>query len=548
MNFIYSISLAFGVFAQTTAIVAAPDQRVALVIGNASYAYAGDLVNPKNDADDVARAFEKVGFRVIKGTDLDKRSMDLIIRRFARVLRRAKVGAFFYAGHGIQVDGKNYLVPVDAKLEDATGIDFELLRVDVIQRTMERVATSNLIFLDACRNNPLARNLARAMGTRAASIGQGLASVESGVGTLISFSTQPGNLASDGTGRNSPYAAALAKFIDRPGDNISDILINVRRDVMRATNNRQIPWEHTALTDKIVFVPKAPGPASSQHTKLQRDSIGDRYYRQTLKEMQHLRKELQKLKRKRSGQDKTVTKLRPAAPPPETSAATAQDDKRNRIKNESLTNLQHPFDGIWQVAVKSIRDCPNSRWRFSIIIAASQVSGGRRMRGGTVGPDGTVTFEHAGKRNPSTILRYVGKITHDSGKASVQAVGKDCYGVAAMEKLAANYARSGTGKLANLRHAFDGIWEVTVTSAKACRRKSWKFNITIAKSRVSGGRRMRGGKVDRAGKLKFEFTGRRNPSAIIRYTGEITPAAGKARFRNLGRKCRGAAAMRKIAG
>jgi hypothetical protein len=236
----------------------AASKRVALVIGNSAYQYVPHLANPKNDATDIAATLERLGFLVILGIDLDKAAMDQTVRRFAQVAAGAEVGVLFYAGHGIQVSGQNYLVPVDAKLEDGSGIDFELVRVDLVQRTMEREAGTNLLFLDACRANPLARNLARNMGTRTVVIGQGLAPIESGVGTLISFSTQPGNVAVDGTGRNSPYSEALIKQLSGPGEDISDLLITVRREVMAATNNLQVPWEHSALTERFSFTP-APG-------------------------------------------------------------------------------------------------------------------------------------------------------------------------------------------------------------------------------------------------------------------------------------------------
>lgn len=386
-------------------------KRVALVIGNSDYVHAGSLANPRNDADDIGAAFERIGFKVIKGVNLDKAGMDRLIRRFARSLRRAQVGAFFYAGHGIQVDGRNYLVPVDAQLEDATGIDFELVRVDVIQRAMERGSSSNLIFLDACRNNPLARNLARALGTRGASIGRGLATAESGVGTLISFSTQPGNVALDGEGRNSPYAAALAKFIDRPGDNISDVLINVRKDVMRATNGRQVPWEHTALTDRIVFVPKAAGtatqarrpPGPPRATRPEGD-----LYRRTLEEMRRMREELQKLTRERDRISAGLAPGRASTVP----AGTAQS-----------------HDGRWQVAVAKLnRYCPGGDFTFRIRIDNGQVFGGRRMRGGNVDRNGKVTFEHTGRRNPNAVLRYEGRLSAESGEATMRVVGKRCRG------------------------------------------------------------------------------------------------------------------------
>jgi uncharacterized caspase-like protein len=178
-------------------------KRVALVIGNSAYAHAGTLANPKNDATDVAAALKKSDFEVIAAFDLDKASFDRKIRDFASALSGAEAGVFFYAGHGMQVGGRNYLVPIDAQLTTAEAVDFEMVQLDVIHRTMERQVATNIIFLDACRNNPLVRNLARAMVTRSMEIGRGLAPVESGVGTLISFSTQPGNVALDGSGRGA---------------------------------------------------------------------------------------------------------------------------------------------------------------------------------------------------------------------------------------------------------------------------------------------------------------------------------------------------------
>jgi uncharacterized caspase-like protein len=118
---------------------------------------------------------------------------------------------------------------------------------------MEREARTNILFVDACRDNPLARNLARGMGTRTIKIARGLAAVESGIGTLISFSTQPGNVALDGTGRNSPFTEALVKHMATPGEDLSATLIRVRLDVMRVTDRKQVPWEHSALTGKFYF-------------------------------------------------------------------------------------------------------------------------------------------------------------------------------------------------------------------------------------------------------------------------------------------------------
>lgn len=233
-------------------------KRVALVIGNSEYKHTPRLANPKNDAADMTAVLKKLQFSVIEGRDLDKAAMDRTIRDFAEALTGTQVGLFFYAGHGLQVGGQNYLVPIDAKLTMASAIDFEMVRLDLVHRTMEREATTNILIMDACRDNPLARNLARALGTRSTQIGRGLALVESGEGTLISFSTQPGNVALDGTGRNSPFAAAFLKHIETPGDDLPTILINVRNDVMQATGRRQVPWEHSAMTAKFYFIPPRP--------------------------------------------------------------------------------------------------------------------------------------------------------------------------------------------------------------------------------------------------------------------------------------------------
>lgn len=238
------------------------ETKVALVIGNSAYQNAGPLSNPANDAEGMSEVLSGLGFKVTKGIDLDKAGFDRAVGEFAASLPGAKLAVFFYAGHGLQVGGQNYLLPVDTKLASASSLDFEAVRLDLIQRTMERETDTNILFIDACRDNPLSRNLARSLGTRSADIGRGLAAQESGSGTLISFSTQPGNVALDGSGANSPFAAALLKHLPEPGGDLSEILISVRNDVMKATENRQVPWEHSALRSRVFF--SQPGEAASK--------------------------------------------------------------------------------------------------------------------------------------------------------------------------------------------------------------------------------------------------------------------------------------------
>jgi uncharacterized caspase-like protein len=235
------------------ALSAVEHRRVALVIGNSAYRHTPRLENPKNDAADMGLALRKLGFRVIEGFDLDKAAFDAKIGEFAAALEGAEVGVLFYAGHGMQVSGQNYLVPVDARRSAIADLGAEMVRLDLVHQTMERAAKTNLLFFDACRDNPLARNLTRTASRQTREIGRGLAPVESGAGTLISFSTQPGNVALDGAGRNSPYSGALIRHLATSREDINAMLIAVRNDVMRQTDSRQVPWEHSALTRRYYF-------------------------------------------------------------------------------------------------------------------------------------------------------------------------------------------------------------------------------------------------------------------------------------------------------
>jgi hypothetical protein len=237
--------------------VSARESGVALVVGNSAYRHAPELRNPRNDAFDIAVVLRQLGFRVLEGLDLDKAAMDNAVRTFSEALVGVDNAVFFYAGHGLQVSEQNYLVPVDARLATPADLDSEVVRLDVVQRAMERSAKANVLFIDACRDNPLAGTLASAMGARSGDVGRGLAVSTSSLGTLISFSTQPGNVALDGDGRNSPFAAALKRHIATPGDDLSTILINVRNDVVRATAAQQVPWEHSSLWARFYFSPTA---------------------------------------------------------------------------------------------------------------------------------------------------------------------------------------------------------------------------------------------------------------------------------------------------
>ena len=249
--------LMLGLMVQALAIPpAAAAKRAALVVGNATYSQAPALTNPVNDAADIAKALTAAGFDVVLGLDLDRRAFDGKLRDFARIVGDADTAVLFYAGHGLQVSGHNYLIPVDAGLSTERDLDFEAVSLDFVLRQMEvgREGKTSIVFLDACRNNPLSRNLARSMGTRSTAIGQGLAEEQPGVGTFIAYSTQPGNVALDGAGRNSPFTSALAAHVNEPGKNLTSIMIEVRNDVLKTTGGEQVPWDHSALTSDFFFL------------------------------------------------------------------------------------------------------------------------------------------------------------------------------------------------------------------------------------------------------------------------------------------------------
>jgi hypothetical protein len=254
--------LLFACFCLTITEPALADKRVALVIGNAAYKNVTQLKNPVNDATDVSAALKRLGFDVVTGLDVDASGMRSLVRSFSDKLDGSNVALLFYAGHGLQVAGKNYLVPVDAQIESPADLDFGTIDLDLVLHSMEADTRVNIIFLDACRDNPLAANLARRLGTRSAGVGRGLAQVASGVGTLIAFSTQPGNVALDGQGRNSPFASALLKTIEQPGLSLGDIMLDVRNDVLASTDRKQVPWDNSSLTGQFYFKPLPPGAAA----------------------------------------------------------------------------------------------------------------------------------------------------------------------------------------------------------------------------------------------------------------------------------------------
>ena len=241
------------------------DKRIALVVGNSNYQSVASLNNPRNDAVLIADTLRKAGFTLVGNRaqlDLDKANFDKAIQTFGNELTGADVALFYYAGHGVQIRNVNYLVPVSANPVKEADVDFQMVDVGLILRQMEGSGTKlNLVILDACRNNPFGGRGLR--GTES-----GLAQIRAPEGTLLSYATQPGNVALDGTDINSPYTAALAQTMLNPGLDIFQTFNQVGLQVKKATGGSQQPWVSSSPIDGSFYfmgtTPNEPATAAPQ--------------------------------------------------------------------------------------------------------------------------------------------------------------------------------------------------------------------------------------------------------------------------------------------
>src|SRR3954454_18513846 len=238
------------------------EKRVALVLGNSNYQNVAPLANPVNDSSKIAATLKDAGFDVVDSRrDLAAAETRRALRDFADRARDADIAVVYYAGHGIEVDGANYLIPVDARLERDTDIFDEGLSLDRVLVAIEPAKKLRLVILDACRDNPFARAMKRTVASRA--IGTGLAKVEpANPNVLIAYSAKPGSTAADGDGKNSPFTMALAHHIATPGLDVRRAFGFIRDEVLKTTGNKQEPFVYGSLGgDDVPLVPAAAKPA-----------------------------------------------------------------------------------------------------------------------------------------------------------------------------------------------------------------------------------------------------------------------------------------------
>ena len=233
-------------------------ERVALVIGNGAYEHVKRLPNPGNDATDVGAAFERLGYAVTRLDDAGETELRQGLRDFRRAASASEVAVVFYAGHGMEVDGRNFLVPVDARLQSDQDVEYEAVPLALVTGAVGGARRLGLVVLDACRDNPFVAKLADAGATR--SIGRGLARVAPSGGTLVAYAAEDGKTAADGTGRNSPYTGALLRYLEEPGLEVGRLFRKVRAEVERTTGGRQTPHEYGKLPDADIYLASAAAP------------------------------------------------------------------------------------------------------------------------------------------------------------------------------------------------------------------------------------------------------------------------------------------------
>jgi hypothetical protein len=238
--------------------------RRAFVVGNSAYQFTSVLANPVSDAQDLAKRLRDLGWDVTVQLDLSRGAMLGAFAAFTRQLQPDDLSLVYFAGHALQMGGENYLAPIDARIESEEGVRRQFVPLNALLADLSRLSRTRIVILDACRDNPFTQGIGGAEKTRSAGgTVKGLARVYAGVGSFIVYSTQPGNVALDGTGRNSPFTKALLQYLPLAGADVHAVMRRVRADVQKETNEEQIPWENSSLIDEVAFpAVGAPPPAS----------------------------------------------------------------------------------------------------------------------------------------------------------------------------------------------------------------------------------------------------------------------------------------------
>ncbi|TGV77689.1 peptidase C14 caspase catalytic subunit p20, partial [Mesorhizobium sp. M00.F.Ca.ET.149.01.1.1] len=257
----FCVSLAALMLVSLTTLEAHADRRVALVIGNSEYREIPALKNPDKDAEDVSKTFRLAGFDVFTAKDLTRLQFEEQFRNYLAAANGADLAVVYYSGHGFQIGGENFLIPVDASLKDPADMEVQAIKVDDVLQQLRSKSKIQVIILDACRNNPFPRKDYWLRDQLIVAGGTGLAQLTGSQNTLIAFATEPGAVAFDGSGDLSPFSSAFSHRALAPNQEIRSVMSAVRRDVVKATNGKQVPWENSSLLDDVVLMRRASRPA-----------------------------------------------------------------------------------------------------------------------------------------------------------------------------------------------------------------------------------------------------------------------------------------------
>jgi uncharacterized caspase-like protein len=397
------------------AVAGAPEvreRRVALVVGNAEYKL-GPLRNPINDARAMSRALAQLGFDVTMIENTTKPELERAIGRFGRKLGPDTVGLFFFAGHGIQVGGRNFLVPIDATIETEPAAKLEAVDVEAVLDQMQAAKNRvNIVILDACRNDPFSR------GLRSAS--RGLASMDAPIGTLIGYATAPGRTAADGTGANGLYTQELLKALQTPGLRVEDVLKRTRIGVVERSKGQQTPWESSSLIGDFYFSPAVGGGAPTQQAAAGAASPVSA-----------------------SSPPSPGGSVATVAPAPEAGAGASAAAPADRIAALAPRSAGNPaVDGVWSIALKRC-----SRFlRFDHEIVGRRVFAGK-MAGRSATHNSPEKWDLAFNLTSPGNLEITGSVTTSDGISGV-------YRVQARETSANVYA--GSGQLQDYSCDFEG--------------------------------------------------------------------------------------------
>jgi hypothetical protein len=253
--------IAFQFLPQNANAQADAPKRVALIIGNGNYRYVASLSNPPNDASDISQAFRRVGFKVSLLMNADRLQFLRSLRAFEDEALEADIAIVFYAGHGVEIDGSNFVIPTDAKLERDTHVEDEAVPLSRVLQAVAGAKMLRLVFLDACRANNFENTMKRTVASR--SIGRGLNNLQPVGSTVVAYSAKQGTLAEDGAGRNSPFATSLLAHIEQQNLEINFLLRAVRDDVLKATNQRQEPYTYGSLGSERIYLNGQSEPSNS---------------------------------------------------------------------------------------------------------------------------------------------------------------------------------------------------------------------------------------------------------------------------------------------